>query len=106
VPCDYSASGSFPLIVGITLVSLSSSYYEVLGEKGGLRRDVGRRAEVLGENLAGNVEATWRKIRSRICSASYSDQGTNSAIRCTAAMQAGLTGTIWTMQALLSALMP
>src|ERR1022692_2161992 len=44
------------LIVGITLVSLSSSYYEVLGEKRGLRQDLERRAEVLGESLAGNVE--------------------------------------------------
>jgi trehalose 6-phosphate synthase len=44
------------LILGITLVSLSSSYYEALGEKRGLRRDLERRAEVLGESLAGNVE--------------------------------------------------
>jgi trehalose-6-phosphate synthase len=44
------------LIVGITLVSLSSSYYEALGEKRGLRRDLERRAEVLSESLAGNVE--------------------------------------------------
>ena len=44
------------LIVGITLVSLSSSYYEALSEKRGLRRDLERRAEVLGESLAGNVE--------------------------------------------------
>ena len=44
------------LIVGITLVSLSSSYYETLGEKRRLRRDLERRAEVLGESLAGNVE--------------------------------------------------
>jgi trehalose-6-phosphate synthase len=44
------------LIVGITLVSLASSYYEALGEKRRLRRDLERRAEVLGESLAGNVE--------------------------------------------------
>ena len=44
------------LIVGITLVSLSSSYYEALGEKRALSRDLERRAEVLGESLAGNVE--------------------------------------------------
>jgi alpha,alpha-trehalose-phosphate synthase [UDP-forming] len=49
------------LIVGITLVSLSSSYYEVLGEKRGLRRDLERRAEVLGESLAGNVERDLEK---------------------------------------------
>ena len=49
------------LIVGITLVSLSSSYYEALGEKRGLRRDLERRAEVLGESLAGNVERELEK---------------------------------------------
>ena len=49
------------LIVGITLVSLSSSYYEALGEKRGLRRDLERRAEVLGESLAGNVETGLEK---------------------------------------------
>ncbi len=49
------------LIVGITLVSLSSSYYEALSEKRGLRRDLQRRAEVLGESLAGNVERDLEK---------------------------------------------
>jgi alpha,alpha-trehalose-phosphate synthase [UDP-forming] len=49
------------LIVGITLVSLCSSYYEALGEKRGLRRDLERRAEVLGESLAGNVERDLEK---------------------------------------------
>src|SRR5271155_1015275 len=49
------------LIVGITLVSLSSSYYEAVGEKRGLRRDLERRAEVLGESLAGNVERDLEK---------------------------------------------
>jgi alpha,alpha-trehalose-phosphate synthase [UDP-forming] len=49
------------LIVGITLVSLSSSYYEVLVGKRGLRRDLERRAEVLGESLAGNVERDLEK---------------------------------------------
>lgn len=44
------------LIVGVTLVSLSSSSYEVLVEKQGLRKDLERRAEVLGESLARNVE--------------------------------------------------
>jgi trehalose-6-phosphate synthase len=44
------------LIVGIALVSLSSSYYEALGEKRALRRDLERRAEVLGGSLAGSVE--------------------------------------------------
>jgi trehalose 6-phosphate synthase len=49
------------LIVGITLVSLSSSYYEALGEKRALSRDLERRAEVLGESLAGNVETGLEK---------------------------------------------
>jgi alpha,alpha-trehalose-phosphate synthase [UDP-forming] len=44
------------LIVGITLVSLSSAYYQVLVEKRGQRKDLGHRAEVLGESLASNVE--------------------------------------------------
>ena len=44
------------LIVGFTLVSLCSSYYEVLVEKRSLRRDLERRAEVLAESMAGNVE--------------------------------------------------
>jgi trehalose 6-phosphate synthase len=47
------------LIVGITLVSLFSSYYEVLGDRRGLQRDLERRAEVLAESLAGNVEKSW-----------------------------------------------
>jgi trehalose 6-phosphate synthase len=49
------------LIVGITLVSILSSYYEVLGDKRGLRRNLERRAEVLGESLAGNVELDLEK---------------------------------------------
>jgi trehalose-6-phosphate synthase len=44
------------LIVGITVVSLFSSYYEVRSDKAGLRHDLERRAEVLGESLAGNIE--------------------------------------------------
>jgi alpha,alpha-trehalose-phosphate synthase [UDP-forming] len=49
------------LIVGIALVSLSSSYYEVLSEKRNLRRDLERRSEVLGESLAANVERDLEK---------------------------------------------
>src|SRR5271169_3664478 len=49
------------LIVGITLVSVSSSYYEALGQKRALNRDLDRRAEVLGESLAGNVERDLEK---------------------------------------------
>lgn len=47
------------LIVGITLVSLGFSYYEVLREKLALRRELERRAEVLGESVAGNIEKSW-----------------------------------------------
>jgi alpha,alpha-trehalose-phosphate synthase [UDP-forming] len=44
------------LIVGITLISLFSSYYEVRFQKRGLRRDLEHRTEVLGESLADKVE--------------------------------------------------
>src|SRR3954468_14588512 len=44
------------LIFGVILVSLCSSEYEVLSTKRNVRRDMQRRAEVLGESLAGNVE--------------------------------------------------
>jgi hypothetical protein len=47
------------LIVGITLVSLGFSYYEVVVQKRALRSDLERRAEVLSESLAGNVEKSW-----------------------------------------------
>jgi trehalose 6-phosphate synthase len=40
----------------VTLVSLCSSYYQVLVLKRGLRRDLQHRAEVLAESLARNVE--------------------------------------------------
>lgn len=49
------------LIVGITLISLLSSYYEVRLQKQGLRRDLERRAEVLGETLADKVEPFLKK---------------------------------------------
>jgi trehalose-6-phosphate synthase len=47
------------LVLGITLVSFASSYYEVLSEKRILRSELERRAAVLGESLAGNVEQSW-----------------------------------------------
>jgi alpha,alpha-trehalose-phosphate synthase [UDP-forming] len=47
------------LIVGVTLVSLGFSYYQVIEEKRRLRSDLQRRAEVLGESLADNVERSW-----------------------------------------------
>jgi trehalose 6-phosphate synthase len=49
------------LIVGITLVSLLSSYYSVRMEKLELRRDLERRAELLGESLSANVERSLEK---------------------------------------------
>jgi trehalose-6-phosphate synthase/uncharacterized membrane protein affecting hemolysin expression len=49
------------LIVGITLVSLSSSYYTAMAEKRDLRRDLERRAEVLGQSLAVSVERALEK---------------------------------------------
>src|SRR3974390_1719430 len=53
------------LILGITLVSLLSSYYEVLREKRGLRSDLEHRAEVLADSLAGNVEKTLEQSSNR-----------------------------------------
>jgi alpha,alpha-trehalose-phosphate synthase [UDP-forming] len=53
------------LIVGITLVSLAFSFYEVQIERSNLRRDLERRAEVLGESLAGNVERSLEKSVTR-----------------------------------------
>jgi trehalose-6-phosphate synthase len=49
------------LILGITLASASSAYYQVLVERRGWRKDLERRAEVLGESLAGNVEHDLEK---------------------------------------------
>src|SRR5450631_1894102 len=45
------------LIVGITLVSLASSWYEVRDENYTLRRDLERKALPLGESLAANAES-------------------------------------------------
>ncbi len=44
------------LIIGVTLVSLCTSYYQVMVVNRAMRRDLDRRAEVLGESLASNVE--------------------------------------------------
>ena len=49
------------LILAVTLVSLFSSYYEVNGEKRNLRKDLERKAVLLSESLAGNVEAELEK---------------------------------------------
>jgi trehalose 6-phosphate synthase len=53
------------LILGITLVSILSSYYEVQVEEHGLRKDLERRAAVLGESLTGNVERTLEQGSTR-----------------------------------------
>jgi len=44
------------LILGITLVSLCTSYYQVIVQKQGQRKDLQRSAEVLGESLGRTVE--------------------------------------------------
>jgi len=44
------------LIVGVTLVSLCSSYYQSYVLARGMRRDLEHRAELLGESLGRNVE--------------------------------------------------
>ncbi len=49
------------LILGITLVSLAFSYKEVQREKLALRKDLERRAAVLGESLAGYIEPYLEK---------------------------------------------
>jgi trehalose-6-phosphate synthase len=45
------------LIVGITLVSLASSWYEVRDEQEALRRDLEYKSATLSESLAGNAES-------------------------------------------------
>jgi alpha,alpha-trehalose-phosphate synthase [UDP-forming] len=49
------------LIVGITLISLFSSYFEVRFQKRALRRDLEHRAEVLGESFADKIEPYLKK---------------------------------------------
>lgn len=49
------------LIVGVLLVSLCSSGYEVWATKRSLRRELQRRSEVLAESLAGSVEHDMEK---------------------------------------------
>ena len=51
------------LIVGITLVSLGFSYYEVLREKRLLRSQLERSSEEIGESFAMNVEKSWESSR-------------------------------------------
>src|ERR1035437_1657671 len=44
------------LIVGVTVVSLALSWYEVQAEKNSLRHDLEHKAEMLDESLAANAE--------------------------------------------------
>jgi trehalose 6-phosphate synthase len=44
------------LVLGVTLVSLASSWYEVREQKGALRSDLESKAGTLGESLAGRAE--------------------------------------------------
>lgn len=44
------------LIVGVTIVSLALSWYEVQSEKNSLRHDLEYKAEILNESLAANAE--------------------------------------------------
>lgn len=44
------------LVVGVTVVSIVSSWYEIRAEKDTLRTDLERKAETLGESLAGTAE--------------------------------------------------
>jgi trehalose 6-phosphate synthase len=45
------------LIIGVTLVSLASSWYEVTTTKDALRRELESKAETLGQSLAANTES-------------------------------------------------
>jgi trehalose 6-phosphate synthase len=53
------------LIVGITVVSLCTSYYQVLVQNRSMRKDLERRAEVLGDSLAGNVEGDLERTHNQ-----------------------------------------
>ena len=44
------------LIIGVTLVSIASSWYEVQSQKDSLHSDLERKAEILGESLARTAE--------------------------------------------------
>jgi len=46
------------LILGVTLVSLASSWYEVRTTKDSLRRELESKAETLGQSLAANAESS------------------------------------------------
>jgi trehalose 6-phosphate synthase len=44
------------LTIGVSLVSLASSWYEIRAQRDALRRDLDHRAETIGESLAGTAE--------------------------------------------------
>lgn len=46
----------FALTIGLSLVSLASSWYEIRAQRDALRRDLDSKAETIGEGLAGTAE--------------------------------------------------
>ncbi len=64
------------LIVGITLVSLASSWYEVRNENTALHRDLEHKALTLGESLAGNAES-FRQTGNQVALEQMAKQYTN-----------------------------
>ena len=50
------------LIIGVTIVSLCSSYYQSYVLARGLRKDLDRRAQVLGKALPATWNATWAEM--------------------------------------------
>ena len=44
------------LTIGLSLVSLASSWYEIRAQRDALRRDLDSKAEVVGESLAGSAQ--------------------------------------------------
>lgn len=53
------------LIIGVTLVALSSSYYQVVVRSRAMRKDLDRRAQLLGESLSSNVERDLERDATR-----------------------------------------
>ena len=64
------------LILGITLVSLASSWYEVRTENGAMRLDLERKALTLGESL-GNTAESYRQTGNHSGLEQMSEQFTN-----------------------------
>ena len=69
------------LIVGVTLVSLCSSYYQVLVQSRGLQKDLQRRAEVLGKVSLETWNAIWSGTRSIPCREPWSSSPTANTWR-------------------------